>query len=134
MVISNLGTGDMPPGTVSILVILVEGVSPFSRFWYKERCQFLRFGCFGVRNGLDFHDFGKGTVSIFTILLFEEWKIGIRSGMFLCLGSTSFTKFYQVHPSPSRGGEGRQQKFDHKTRKQQTRRISVLPSVLVRPY
>ncbi len=64
----------------------------FSRFWYKngpfftilvykERCLFLRFGCFGIRNGLDFHDFGQGTVSICTIFMFEEWKIGIRLGI-----------------------------------------------------
>ncbi len=49
----NIGTGDVPPGTVSM----------FSRFWYKDG---LHFPDFGIRNGVDFHDFSQRTVSIFT--------------------------------------------------------------------
>ncbi len=78
----NLGTGNVPPGTLSILAILLYGRSPFSRFWYKD--------------GFSFHDCGQGTVSIFTIFMFEDWKMGTRSGIHIRKNGIRSGKFFML--------------------------------------
>ncbi len=69
---SPVGEGFTPGGGALCIIWVLGMCRPeryrFSRFWYKERCQFLRFGCFGIRNGVDFHDFGiKNGVSFYDL-------------------------------------------------------------------
>lgn len=71
------------PGTVSIFVIFLHLHARFLHllpFWYRDDLHFHNFdiSVFGIRNSIDFHNFGQETSSIFTIFMFEQWKIGIK--------------------------------------------------------